>query len=89
MCHVLVTGGAGYIGSHMVKLLAGQGHRVTVVDNLSSGFADAVIEGELITIDLADYAALDNLFSKNKFDAVVHFAAAALRNPCGSLVSTT
>lgn len=73
----MVTGGAGYIGSHMVKLLADQGYKVTVVDNLSSGFADAVIGGELITMDLADHASLDNLFSKNSFDAVAHFAASS------------
>jgi len=72
---ILVTGGAGYIGSHMVKMLMDGGHRVTVLDNLSTGYRDAVIGGELIEADMGDVAALDDLFSRVKFDAVMHFAA--------------
>lgn len=73
--HVLVTGGAGYIGSHMVKTLLQAGHRVTVFDNLSGGFADAVPEGLLVQGDLADRMALDRLFSGHQFNAVLHFAS--------------
>lgn len=73
--NILVVGGAGYIGSHMVKrLLAGQ-YEVTVLDNLSTGYRDAVLGGDLIEGDLADRALLENIFSKNKFDAVIHFAS--------------
>ena len=51
---ILVVGGAGYIGSHMVKYLARAGHRVVVLDNLSTGHADAVRYGELVVGDMAD-----------------------------------
>jgi len=74
---VLVTGGAGYIGSHMVKALRGAGHRVVVIDNLSRGFADAVPEGLLVVADLLDAAALDRLFTEHSIDVVMHFAALA------------
>jgi UDP-glucose 4-epimerase len=51
---LLVTGGAGHIGSHMVRTLGEGGHEIIVYDNLSSGFGDAVLFGELIAEDLAD-----------------------------------
>lgn len=73
--HILVVGGAGYIGSHMVKLLCKAGHEVTVFDNLSTGYRDAVIGGRFILGDLADTARLDSLFSANGVDAVMHFAS--------------
>ena len=75
----LIVGGAGYIGSHMVKMLSKDGHRVIVLDNLSTGFAEAARYGEkLIVGDLADLALLDQLFTDYQFDAVMHFAAASL-----------
>jgi len=60
--NVLVVGGAGYIGSHMVKMLARAGHDVTTFDNLSTGHRDAVKYGHFVQGDLADRAALDALF---------------------------
>lgn len=75
MNHVLVVGGAGYIGSHMVKMLAQRGCRVTTLDNLSSGHRDAVLHGEFVQGDLSDRALLRSLFSAGKFDAVMHFAS--------------
>jgi len=76
--HILVCGGAGYIGSHMCKMLAEHGHRVTVLDNLSTGHADAVKWGTLVEADLLKPAGLDALFAQGKFDAVMHFCAKSL-----------
>src|SRR5687768_7423399 len=74
--HILVCGGAGFIGSHMVKLLAKRGHQVTVFDNLSTGHRDAVTGGAVFEFgDLADAAALDRVLGATAFDAVMHFAA--------------
>ena len=73
--HILVVGGAGYIGSHMVKMLTTQGYRVTTLDNLSTGYRDAITAGEFIQADLADRPALDRLFAQQKIDAVMHFAS--------------
>lgn len=72
---VLVTGGAGYIGSHVVAQLVEAGRRVVVYDNLSTGFPWAVLGGELVVGDLADRAALSALFRKHRFRSVLHFAA--------------
>lgn len=72
---VLVVGGAGYIGSHMVAELLARGCRVTTFDNLSTGHRDAVLGGEFIQGDLADRAGLDALFQSRRFDAVMHFAS--------------
>lgn len=72
---VLVVGGAGYIGSHMVKMLLAQGHEVITFDNLSSGYRDAVVGGSFVQADLADKAALDEVFVKYAPDAVMHFAS--------------
>lgn len=76
--YYLVTGGAGYIGSHMVKLLLRQGHQINIVDDLSSGHRDAVLGGELIVHDFSDRAFLDQLFTEKKFDGVFHFASKIL-----------
>ena len=73
--HILVVGGAGYIGSHMVWLLGQRGVQVTVLDNLSTGHRDAVLHGRLIEGDMADAAWLDSLFAQHRFDAVMHFAS--------------
>lgn len=85
--HVLVTGGAGYIGSHAALRLLKDSYRVTIVDNLSRGNMGAVkvLQGlypepgrlQFIYADLGDAAAVDKLFSENAFDAVMHFAAVA------------
>ncbi|MDN5865300.1 MAG: UDP-glucose 4-epimerase GalE [Gammaproteobacteria bacterium] len=72
---LLVTGGAGYIGSHVTLQLVEAGHEVVVLDNLSTGRAHAVIGAELVVGDLADGALLDALFARHDFDAVLHFAA--------------
>ena len=72
---ILVTGGAGYIGSHTVRLLGQQGYDVTVVDNLSRGHRHNADPRQLRVLDLADTARLCGLFEERRFDAVVHFAA--------------
>jgi UDP-glucose 4-epimerase len=72
---VLVVGGAGYIGSHMAKALVQSGYAVIVLDNLCTGFRDAVRYGRLIEGDLADSALLDEIFRENDIAAVLHFAA--------------
>ncbi len=77
MATVLVTGGAGYIGSHMVHQLKDAGHNVKVFDNLSRGHADAVAPDELIVGDIRDTAALSQAFETVRPDVVMHFAALA------------
>jgi UDP-glucose 4-epimerase len=73
---VLVTGGAGYIGSHMVLELADAGERVVVLDNLSTGFAWAVAEGvPLIVGDTGDQALVARLIRQFRIEAIIHFAA--------------
>jgi len=72
---VLVTGGAGYIGSYVVKLLGEMGHDIVVYDNLSTGHRWAVLYGKLVVADLSDYDTLCEVFSTFKPDAVMHFAA--------------
>ena len=71
---VLVIGGAGYIGSHMVKLLGQQGCSVTTLDDLSSGHRDAVLRGDFVKGNFGDHAVLDTVMSRG-FDAVMHFAS--------------
>jgi UDP-glucose 4-epimerase len=75
---VLVTGGAGYIGSHMVKLLVESGAQVTVVDDLSTGHADAVRGRDFVRGDVADVTFTKNLLEQKQIEAVVHFAACSL-----------
>lgn len=72
---VLVTGGAGYIGSHVVKLLGERSYEVITYDNLSTGHDWAVLYGDLVVGDLADKEKLRGVFSKFKPEAVIHFAA--------------
>ena len=72
---ILVTGGAGYIGSHMVKSLLEHGHDVATFDNLSTGYADAITGGEFVKGDLADTENLKKIFNINKIESVMHFAS--------------
>ena len=73
---ILVSGGAGYIGSHVVRQLTEAGRKVVVFDNLSTGSPLALVHGEeLVTGDLADGAAVKQLFERYRFRTVLHFAA--------------
>ena len=76
--NVLVIGGAGYIGSHMVKLLGKKGHHVVTYDNLSEGHRGAVTHGLLIEGDLQDRPLITTVLRDHQIDAVIHFAASAL-----------
>lgn len=75
---VLVVGGAGYIGTHMVRSLLDTGHRPVVLDNLSRGHRDLVSGGDFVEGDIADGELLDRLMSRYSIDAVMHFAADSL-----------
>ncbi|GIP44981.1 UDP-glucose 4-epimerase GalE [Paenibacillus sp. J45TS6] len=75
---ILVTGGAGYIGSHTVAALLERGEEVVVVDNLQTGHREAVLGGAFYEGDLRDKAFLDQVFAENKIEAVIHFAANSL-----------
>ena len=77
MSKILVCGGAGYIGSHINKMLNQQGYETVVFDNLVYGHREAVKWGELVVGDLNDPQALKELFDRYEFDAVFHFAAYA------------
>src|SRR6266704_103896 len=72
---ILVTGGAGYIGSHAVKLFLARGHDVSVYDSLVYGHRAAVPADRLIVADLADVHRLDQVILERRIEAVVHFAA--------------
>jgi UDP-glucose 4-epimerase len=72
---ILVTGGAGYIGSHVVRQLGEAGERVVVIDNLGKGFRQAVTAGELVVGDAGDYTLVSRLMSSHRIDTVMHFAA--------------
>ncbi|MFN2309386.1 MAG: UDP-glucose 4-epimerase GalE [Gammaproteobacteria bacterium] len=72
----LVTGGAGYIGSHVVRQLVGAGETVIVLDNLSTGFKEAVVPGaELVVGDTGDPSLVSGLLEQHRIDSVLHFAA--------------
>ncbi|MUG64452.1 UDP-glucose 4-epimerase GalE [Paenibacillus campinasensis] len=75
---ILVTGGAGYIGSHTVAELLERGEEVVVIDNLQTGHREALLGGKLYEGDLRDKALLKKLFAENEIDAVIHFAANSL-----------
>lgn len=75
---ILVTGGAGYIGSHAARLLARAGYEVWVYDNLSRGHRPAALAGRLIEGEVADRAKLEAVLREQRIDAVMHFAAFAL-----------
>ncbi len=72
---ILVTGGAGYIGSHVVRQLGEAGERVVVLDNLCKGFRQALTTGQLIVGDVGDQALVSKLLAEHAVDTVMHFAA--------------
>src|SRR5437899_389058 len=72
---ILITGGAGYIGSHTVRQLLREGHDVTVVDNLSKGHRHNVPADRLFEMELSDIDSLTRLIREKKCEAVIHFAA--------------
>ncbi|MBJ6361336.1 UDP-glucose 4-epimerase GalE [Paenibacillus sp. GCM10012307] len=75
---VLVTGGAGYIGSHTVAALLERGESIVVLDNLQQGHKEALLGGKLYVGDLRDADVLDQVFTENQIDSVIHFAANSL-----------
>ena len=75
MASVLVTGGAGYIGSHMVKALLEAGYRVVTLDDLSGGYRDAVVGGDFLQGDIGDTALVRELLGRYQVSAVMHFAS--------------
>lgn len=75
---VLVTGGAGFIGSHVVQQLGEAGYDIVVYDNCSTGSPSSVLYGQLIVGDLADTERLYQIFAEHQFDAVLHFAASLI-----------
>lgn len=75
---ILVTGGAGYIGSHVVKQLGDRGEQVVVVDNLVTGFRDAVLSGTFVEGDVGDMALIEDTIRRYNVDTVMHFAASTV-----------
>ena len=80
MTNVLVTGGAGYIGSITVRLLCERGYSVVVLDSLEKGYREALGDTPLIEGDIRDATLLDRVFAERTFDAVIHFAASKAVN---------
>ena len=72
---ILLTGGAGYIGSHVLRQLGAAGEDVLILDNLTTGFREAVTTGELVVGDVGDDQLLEQLFTEHNIDTVMHFAA--------------
>lgn len=72
---ILVSGGAGYIGSHVVKQLGQMGERIVVLDNLSTGFAESVLYGELVQGNTGDQELVAHLLKEHNIESVIHFAA--------------
>jgi len=72
---ILVTGGAGYIGSHVVRQLGEAGERVVILDNLTKGFRQAVTTGTLVVGDVGDHSLVSSLLAEHSVDTVMHFAA--------------
>ena len=72
---ILVTGGAGYIGSHVVRQLGETGEKIIVLDNLGKGFRQAVTAGELVVGEVGDYSLVSRLLAEHRVDTVMHFAA--------------
>jgi UDP-glucose 4-epimerase len=72
---ILIVGGAGYIGSHMVKMLMRSGYHVITLDNLVTGYRDAISGGDFVFGDTADKLSLDRLLSGYSIDGVMHFAS--------------
>ena len=75
---IMITGGAGYIGSHTVKYFFEQNEDVVVVDNLQSGHRESIDVEHFYEIDLRDNEALDKIFKTHSIEAVIHFAANSL-----------
>ncbi|WP_223112973.1 NAD-dependent epimerase/dehydratase family protein [Phascolarctobacterium faecium] len=75
---VLITGGAGYIGSHCNRYFNEQGIETVVVDDLSDGHEESIVAGKFIKGDFGDEKFMKELFQKEKINAVVHFAALRL-----------
>jgi UDP-glucose 4-epimerase len=75
MSKVLVTGGAGYIGSHVVRQLGERGEAVVVLDNLSTGFRSSVLHGDLVIGDTGDERLVAEVLEQHRVDAILHFAA--------------
>ena len=73
--NVLLTGGAGYIGSHTTLALLDKGHKVTVVDNLVSGTSKLIPKNaNFLHSDIADEIKISQLLKENKYDVIIHFA---------------
>ncbi len=73
--NILVSGGAGYIGSHVVRQLGEAGHTVTILDNLSTGFRESILYGDLVEGDTGDRELVSAVLRERKIDTVMHFAA--------------
>ena len=83
---IFITGGAGYIGSHVVKLLGEKGYQIEVIDNLSTGHKEAILYGKLHQVDLSNYNTLKGILKTFKPGFVMHFAtsievAESVENP--------